>query len=531
MIPSIIAIDGPAASGKSTLGALLAEKLGYIYFDTGVMYRAVTWAALERGLDIGDEAAVTNLAERMQIDVLAPTADDGRQYTVMCEGRDVTWAIRTPEVDRAVSPVSAYPGVRTAMTAQQRRIGLAGHVVMVGRDIGTVVLPEADLKIYLDASAEERACRRQAECLARGEPVKLNDVLSAMMRRDQIDSGRATAPLRPAQDAVIVDSTHLDIAGVMQVVEKLLGDLRHNRGNLVTNLRESMAESQRDIWSEWLLNRRFGGNAERMKAVMDCLYPVQDKVLHHANLGENETLLDVGCGDGLIAFGAFEKSATVKVIFSDISQDLLNHAQAIAQKMDVLDRCHFICAPAENLSAISNESVEVVTTRSVLIYVAAKQQAFSEFYRVLKPHGRLSLFEPINRFCSPEPTHIFWGYDVTPVAEIAQKVKIVYHRIQPTDSDPMLDFDERDLITFAEKTGFKEIHLELQVEIKKKDNDTNWEMVLRTAWNPKIPTLEEAMREALTPTETKTLIAHLRPLVDAKQGVNQSAVAYLWAVK
>lgn len=222
MIPSIIAIDGPAASGKSTVGALLARRLGYIYFDTGVMYRAVTWVALERGMDIGDEAAVTDLAERMQIDVLAPTVEDGRQYTVMCDGRDVTWAIRTPEVDRAVSPVSAYPGVRTAMTAQQRRIGLAGHVVMVGRDIGTVVLPEADVKIYLDASAEERACRRQAECLARGESVKFEDVLSAMTRRDQIDSGRATAPLRPAEDAVIVDSTHLDISGVMQVVEKLV---------------------------------------------------------------------------------------------------------------------------------------------------------------------------------------------------------------------------------------------------------------------------------------------------------------------
>jgi cytidylate kinase len=201
---------------------LLAKRLGYIYFDTGVMYRAVTWVALERGMDIGDEAAVTDLAERMQIDVLAPTVEDGRQYTVMCDGRDVTWAIRTPEVDRAVSPVSAYPGVRTAMTAQQRRIGLAGHVVMVGRDIGTVVLPEADVKIYLDASAEERACRRHAECLARGEPVRFEDVLSAMARRDQIDSGRATAPLRPAEDAIIVDSTHLDISGVMQVVEKLV---------------------------------------------------------------------------------------------------------------------------------------------------------------------------------------------------------------------------------------------------------------------------------------------------------------------
>jgi len=186
-----------------------------------------------------------------------------------------------------------------------------------------------------------------------------------------------------------------------------------------------MPESQQDIWSEWLLNRRFGGNVEQMKAMLDYLYPVRDKVLHHANLGENETLLDVGCGDGLIAFGALAKSKTVKAIFSDISQDLLNRAQTLAQGMGVVDRCQFICAPAEDLSSIESGSVDVVTTRSVLIYVAAKSQAFSEFYRVLKPQGRLSIFEPINRFRYPEPEHLFWGYDVTPVVEIANKVKAV----------------------------------------------------------------------------------------------------------
>jgi ubiquinone/menaquinone biosynthesis C-methylase UbiE len=292
-----------------------------------------------------------------------------------------------------------------------------------------------------------------------------------------------------------------------------------------------MSESQKDMWSEWLLNRRFGGNAERMKAAMDFLYPVRDKVLHHANLGENETLLDVGCGDGLIAFGALEKSKAVKVIFSDVSQDLLNHVQSITQEMNVIDRCEFICAPAEDHSVIENESVEVITTRSVLIYVAAKQQAFNEFFRILKPQGRLSIFEPINRFRYPEPSHTFWGYDVTPVNEIAQKVKEVYHKIQPPDNDPMLDFDERDLITFAEKAGFREIHLDLQVEIKPKNNDVSWEVMLRLAGNPKIPTLEEAMSEALTPFETKEFIAYLRPLVETKGGVNQSALAYLWAVK
>jgi cytidylate kinase len=224
MIPSMIAIDGPAASGKSTIGALLAERLGYLYFDTGVMYRAVTWAALERGIAIGDEGAVTTLSEQIRIDVLAPTLADGRQYTVMCDGSDVTWAIRAPQVDRNVSPVSAYPDVRRAMTAQQRRIGLNGRVVMVGRDIGTVVLPEANLKIYLDASVQERARRRQRKIQSRGERAEFETVLAGLIQRDEIDSGRATAPLRPAEDAVIVDSTNLDITSVMQVVQQLVND-------------------------------------------------------------------------------------------------------------------------------------------------------------------------------------------------------------------------------------------------------------------------------------------------------------------
>lgn len=224
MPPSTIAIDGPAASGKSTIAAALARQLGYLYFDTGVMYRAATWAALDRGLAIADEAAVTQLAESLQIDVNAPSQQDGRQYDVVCDGVDVTWAIRSPAVDANVSPVAVYPGVRSALTAQQRRIGLRGHVVMVGRDIGTVVLPEADLKIYLDASAEERARRRYAEVQARGDQAQTyNDILDNVKRRDAIDSGRATAPLKAALDAVIIDSTGLGIEDVIAQVEALIG--------------------------------------------------------------------------------------------------------------------------------------------------------------------------------------------------------------------------------------------------------------------------------------------------------------------
>ncbi len=222
MIPSIIAIDGPAASGKSTIGALVAEKLGYLYFDTGVMYRAVTSVALAEGVLIPDERAVTELAERVQIDFLPPDVQDGRQFTIHANSRDITWAIRERQVDANVSPVSAYPGVRRAMTAQQRRIGLRGRVVMVGRDIGTVVLPEADLKIYLDATEEERARRRFLERIERGEKVEFADVLQQIRRRDAIDSSRSVAPLKKADDALYLDSTGLSIPQVLERVMDLI---------------------------------------------------------------------------------------------------------------------------------------------------------------------------------------------------------------------------------------------------------------------------------------------------------------------
>jgi cytidylate kinase len=220
--PSTIAVDGPAASGKSTIGALLAERLGYLYFDTGVMYRAVTWVAIARGIDVKDEAGVTGLAERLRIDVVHPTVADGRQYTVLADGQDVTWQIRRPEVNWGVSPVSAYSGVRAALTSQQRRIGQKGKIVMVGRDIGTVVLPDADLKIYLDATVEERAGRRYRETLARGESAEFDKVLASVQLRDRIDSGRALAPLRAAKDAVVVDTTEFCIQGVLERVLALV---------------------------------------------------------------------------------------------------------------------------------------------------------------------------------------------------------------------------------------------------------------------------------------------------------------------
>jgi CMP/dCMP kinase len=197
-IPQTIAIDGPAASGKSTLGALLAKDLGYLYFDTGVMYRAVTLAALRAGLDIFDDAAITALAEQVRIDVAPPSVKDGRAYDVLLDGEDVTWAIRTDAVNDYVSDISTYAGVRKALTDQQRRIAMENKVVMVGRDIGTVVIPDADLKIFLDASVEVRAQRRYQEMLDRGETPDYEAVLRSVKkpRSDRFEPRNCAAKTR-----------------------------------------------------------------------------------------------------------------------------------------------------------------------------------------------------------------------------------------------------------------------------------------------------------------------------------------------
>ena len=218
--PSIIAIDGPAASGKSTLGLRLAGELGYLFFDTGVMYRAITWIALDHDIDIMNEKAVTALAEESPIDVAPASKSDGRACDVLVAGRDITWETRLPSVDANVSAISAYAGVRAALTQQQRRIGQRGKIVMVGRDIGTVVLPEADLKIYLDASAEKRAKRRFDEMTARGAHVSYEDILAKVIERDRLDTTRDVAPLKVADDAVVIDSNTLDVD---EVLEKVLG--------------------------------------------------------------------------------------------------------------------------------------------------------------------------------------------------------------------------------------------------------------------------------------------------------------------
>lgn len=210
-------MDGPAGSGKSSVSFRLAHDLGYLYVDTGAFYRAVTVAVLQQNLISADEAVIAQLAEQSEMTIIAvmpDLSDNGREYTLLLDGQDVTPQLRAEAVEEHVSYISKMPSVRTALRQRQRDLAAAGHIIMVGRDIGTVVLPQAELKFYLDASAEERARRRYVQRVNAGETVDYADVLSAIMERDRLDSRQ----LAPAADAVHISTDGLDLA---EVVERL----------------------------------------------------------------------------------------------------------------------------------------------------------------------------------------------------------------------------------------------------------------------------------------------------------------------
>lgn len=221
-VPRVIAIDGPAAAGKSTVGQKIGAQLGYPFLDTGAIYRAATWTALHRGVDLSDEEALSDLAASISIDVGPPSSESIEPCTIFVDGQDVTQFLRQPEVEAAVSLVSRVAGVREALVQVQQELAGRNSVVMAGRDIGTVVLPKADLKVYLDASVEERARRRFAELLALGQDVTEENVLRDLRRRDRIDSERSVSPLRPADDAVALDTDGLTLEEVVQRVMELI---------------------------------------------------------------------------------------------------------------------------------------------------------------------------------------------------------------------------------------------------------------------------------------------------------------------
>lgn len=293
------------------------------------------------------------------------------------------------------------------------------------------------------------------------------------------------------------------------------------------------APASLDKWAAWLLHRRGGDDPEQRSLVLDHLLPVRDRVLAGARLAPRDVVLDVGAGDGLIAFGAVERvGAGGRVIFSDVSRDLLEHGRSAAEQIGCLDRMSFVETSAEDLAGIDDASVDVVTTRSVLIYVGDKARAFEQFARVLRSGGRISLFEPINNYF-PTTMDEFWGFDASPVSDLVEKLYAFegWTEEASEEPDPMTGFTDKDLVAHAEAAGFREISLDLVVEVKPGSWVVGWDALLSFAPNPNAHTVGETMEGALTEDEQERFTHHLRPLAEAGDGVRKTASAYLRASK
>lgn len=261
--------------------------------------------------------------------------------------------------------------------------------------------------------------------------------------------------------------------------------------------------------------------------VLERMHEIRNRLLDYVTIEPGDVVLDVGCGDGLIAFGALPRVGEHgRVIFTDISPDLIAQCQRRAEAIGVLDRCRFLVASATDLKEVSADSVDVVTVRSVLIYVDDKAQAFRESFRVLRPGGLVSVGEPVNQFTYPEPRGIFLGYDVSRVQDAADKLEGFFDRVERPKIASMMDFTERDLMSLMEQTGFEELHLDFRADIKPVRPEA-WDRFVNMAGNPLSPTLREAMAAALTSDERERFVAHLRPLVESGTGTERQAFAFL----
>jgi len=286
-----------------------------------------------------------------------------------------------------------------------------------------------------------------------------------------------------------------------------------------------------DRWSRWLLERRDAGDERQRDVVLEHLEVFRDGVLALAEPLDGATMLDVGCGDGLIGLAALERvGPDGRVIFADISEALLERTRDAA---GADDRAQFVLSRAEDLVQIADESVDVATTRSVLIYVADKAAALRALHRVLRPGGRISLFEPINRLMFPEPVDRLWGYNVSAITDLAAKVKASYAALRDPAADTMMDFDDRDLVDLAEAAGFERIHLECHIDIEPFAHllPLGLDTLLDISPNPLAPTLREALDDALTGPERERFLTHYGQVVAEDAPLRRSAVAYLAARK
>jgi SAM-dependent methyltransferase len=285
--------------------------------------------------------------------------------------------------------------------------------------------------------------------------------------------------------------------------------------------------TSQDRWARWVLD-------QVRRPAADALAVYREGVLDRAAIAAGDTVLDVGAGAGLIGFGALERvGPTGRVVFSDISTDLLDECRRRAEAEGVPDRCRFVEAAADDLRGVADASIDVVTTRSVLIYVRRKEAAFAEFARVLRPGGRLSIFEPINSFAGERPRFGPFGLDVEPVADLAAKVREVYLGARGED-DPMLNFDERDLLRWAIEAGFTALTMDYQAEVDVAEPlpTTDFDVFRRSAPNPLAPTLDEAMAMALTAEERERFEHHVRAALAAGTPVRKTiATVYLRAIR
>ena len=294
-----------------------------------------------------------------------------------------------------------------------------------------------------------------------------------------------------------------------------------------------MTASQ-DRWARWVLRHRDAGDVRLRQHGAALLASYRDGVLDRAAVADGDVLLDVGTGDGLIGFAALDRVGPGgEVIFSDISADLLAECRRRAAAGGRLERCRFVRAGADDLRGIADGTVDVVTTRSVLIYVERKQAAFAEFFRVLRPGGRLSIFEPINGFAAAQASSDLFGVDMGPVADLAAKVRRAYRAV-PVEQNPMLNFDERDLLRWAGATGFTALELDYraEVEVPQPLPTTDWEALKQIAPNPLAPTYEEALAQTLTDQERDRMEGHVRAVLAAGTPTRRTlASAYLRAVR
>jgi arsenite methyltransferase len=277
-----------------------------------------------------------------------------------------------------------------------------------------------------------------------------------------------------------------------------------------------------DRWAQWLLTHRFGGDPAACERMLPQLLEFRDNVLRGAQLQPGDVVLDVGCGDGLLGVGALHSQPS-RVIFSDVSRDLLDRCRETIDDA----RCEFVQTGLPGLEEIETASVDVAMTRSVLIYVPDKAASFAALHRVLRPGGRLSIFEPINSFEREEPPHQLWGFDITGAEELGAKVKAV-RRQYDTVLSAMVDFDERDLLAWATAAGFTEVHLDYRAAVALRRNDNDWAAWLRHAPNPLVPTFAEVLAVALTPRERVVLEEAVRARRESPTR-RASAGAYLTA--